>query len=81
MQENNSVYNCIRRIKYLRVNLAKVLNGLYSNHIMLTKEIKDDTKKWSFLGRINIVKMPILHKAIYRYKAIPIKTFRTFFTE
>ena len=69
-------------IKYLGVTLTKEVKDLYDkNFKSVKKEIEEEHRRWkdppcSWVGRINIVKMAILMKAIYRFK-LPTQ----FFTE
>jgi hypothetical protein len=63
--------------KYLGINLTKDVNDLYKeSYKPLTKEIEEDYRRWkdlpcSWIGRINVIKIAILPKAIYMFNTIP----------
>jgi hypothetical protein len=59
------------------------MKDLYKeNYTLLKKEIEEDYRRWKdlpclWIGRINIVKMAILPKAIYMFNTITIYMFNT----
>jgi hypothetical protein len=79
IRETTPFIKVTNNIKYLGVTLTKEMKDLYDkNFKSLKKEIEEDLRKWkdlpcSWIGSINIIKMAILLKAIYRCNAITIK--------
>ena len=76
----------MKRIKYLGIHsLKETKKYIYiENYKTLLKEIKDVTNRWrdipcSWIVRINIVKISIIYKGIYRFNTIPIELSTVFF--
>ena len=85
-RERNWGTNTLHNSKHLGVTLTKEVKDLYDKNLKSLKKEIEDFRRWkdlpgSWIGRITIVKLAILPKAIYRLNTISIKISIQFFTE
>ena len=75
------------KMEYSGINLTKYAQDLYEeNYNTLTKDTKEKLNKWrdiacSLIGRLNIVKMSVLHNLTYTFNAIPFKIQVSYFMD
>ena len=88
-KKNNVMYHCIKKKIPRDEATYRSTGSILENYKTVSKEVEDNTNirtydisiPYSWIGRINIVQMTILLKAICRFSAIPSRILIAFFTK